>query len=111
MSKDKTLTEKAAPWRDMLLVCGKCSRKLKGGFGRKAKHRLRSELKDALRGRRTGTTVIEVDCLGLCPKRAVTMLRASQPDRFLIVPAGMDARDVLGLQAAGDSVMESTRSG
>ena len=24
-----------APWRDMLLLCGKCSRKLGGGFGKK----------------------------------------------------------------------------
>ena len=60
-----------APFREALLVCGKCSRKLGGGFGRKGAHGLRRELKRAWKagGRAGKLRVVETPCLGLCPKR------------------------------------------
>ncbi len=86
-----------APWQGVALVCGKCSRKLKGGFGRKGKHELKSVLRDALKaaGRRRELRIIEVGCLGLCPKRAVTVVGPFQPGQVLAVPEGADPDLVL----------------
>ena len=60
-----------APFREAVLVCGKCARKLDGGFGRKGRHGLRAELKRAWRasGRAGKLRAVETPCLGLCPKR------------------------------------------
>lgn len=79
-----------APWQQVALVCGKCSRKLRGGFGKKGKQDLASVLKDAAKaaGRRRALRVLEVGCLGLCPKHAVSALSSAQPDQVLAVPAG-----------------------
>ena len=90
-SDDKILTTQAS-WRDIAMVCGKCSRKLKGGFGKKGKHDLADVLKGALKeaGRRREMRVVEVDCLGLCPKRAVTAVSSARPDQVLAIPEGAD---------------------
>ena len=60
-----------APFREAVLVCGKCSRKLAGGFGRKGGRGLRGELKRAWKasGREGKLRVVETPCLGLCPKQ------------------------------------------
>ncbi len=86
-----------APWRDIAMVCGKCSRKLHGGFGKKGKHRLADVLKDTAKasGRRRELRVIEVGCLGLCPKRAVTAVSSAQPNQLLAIPEGADPAQVL----------------
>lgn len=86
-----------APWGSVVLVCRKCSRKLDGGFGKKGKHALADGLEDALEaaGRRREVLVAETDCLGICPKRAVCVLRADRPGEVLAVPAGTDPRAVL----------------
>ena len=93
----------AAPWKGVALVCRKCSRKLKGGFGRKGKHDLVRVLRDTLKdaGRRRELRVIEVDCLGLCPKRAVTVIGPATPGQVLAVPEGAEAADVLRALGAG----------
>ncbi|GAC1336630.1 MAG: hypothetical protein NVSMB18_00120 [Acetobacteraceae bacterium] len=92
-----TIPSVPAPWQGVALVCGKCSRKLKGGFGKKGKHDLRSTLRDALKdaGRRRELRVVEVDCLGLCPKRAVSVIGPFQPGQVLAVPAGTDPAVIL----------------
>ncbi len=79
------------------MVCGKCSRKLKGGFGKKGKHDLAEVLKGALKeaGQRRQLRVVEVGCLGLCPKRAVTAVSSARPDQVLAVPKGSDPMLVL----------------
>lgn len=79
------------------MVCGKCSRKLHGGFGKKGKHGLAEVLKDALKaaGRRREVRVVEVGCLGLCPKRAVTAVSSARPGQVLAVPGGADPAQVL----------------
>lgn len=81
----------AAPWEGVALVCRKCSRKLAGGFGLKGKHKLAKVLREALRaaGRRRALRVMEVGCLGLCPKRAVTV--ACEGGRLFSVSAGTNA--------------------
>ena len=86
-----------APWQGTVLVCGKCSRKLAGGFGRKGRDKLKSVLRDALKaaGRRRELRVIEVPCLGLCPKRAVTVIGPYDTGHVLAIPAGTAADAVL----------------
>jgi len=97
MPNDDAIPTIEAPWREVAMVCGKCSRKLHGGFGKKGKHGLAEVLKDALKaaGRRREVRVVEVGCLGLCPKRAVTAASSAQPGQVLAVPGGADAAQVL----------------
>ncbi|WP_419731094.1 hypothetical protein [Lichenicola sp.] len=82
----------SGPWRDLLLVCRKCSRKLDGGFGEKNKHALPDAMKQVLRdlGRRRDVRILEVGCLGLCPKDAVTVMHGAAPGEMLVVPEGLD---------------------
>ncbi len=81
------------PWRDIIIVCRKCGKKLKGGFGDKRKDTLKTHLRQALRdaGRRRDVRVIETSCLGICPKHGVTALNAGHPQTIHIIPAGTDA--------------------
>ena len=85
------------PWIEVLLLCGKCARKMKGGFGEDGKDTLRTALRAELKARALGrqTRVIETHCLGLCPKKAVTALNASRPDRLLIIAKRTDAAEAL----------------
>ena len=86
-----------APWDGVALVCKKCSRKLGGGFGRKGKQDLSKVLRATLKetGRRRALRVIEVGCLNLCPKRAVTVIGPALPGQVLAVPEGTDPAAVL----------------
>ena len=40
------------------------------------------------KGRRAKAGIIEVGCLDICPKHAVTMVDAQRPDQWLIVRRG-----------------------
>ncbi len=82
----------AGPWHDLLLVCRKCSRKLDGGFGPEGTDTLPRAVKHALReaGRRREVRILEVGCLGVCPKNAVTVMRGADPGRMLVVPEGLE---------------------
>ncbi len=88
-----------APFRRAVVVCGKCARKLDGGFGAKAGRPLRKEfkrlLKSGLWGRKV--RVVEASCLGLCPKRRQVVASAGQlaAGRLLVVDPGEDAAAVL----------------
>ena len=96
MPDDEIWTTKA-PWREVAMVCGKCSRKLRGGFGKKGRHGLADALRDELKaaGRRREVRVVEVGCLKLCPKRAVTVVSSARPGEVLAVPGGADPAQVL----------------
>jgi len=97
MQSDDEISMVQAPWRNVAMVCGKCSRKLKGGFGKKRKQDLAQVLKGALKeaGRRRELRVVEVGCLGLCPKRAISVVTSAQPAYFMAVPEGTDPALVL----------------
>ncbi|MBY0519470.1 MAG: DUF1636 domain-containing protein [Sphingomonas sp.] len=80
-------------WSTALLVCSKCSKKLDGGFGPKGKQPLAKALRKTLglgRFRKARLGVVEVKCLGVCPRGAVTLVDARHPDRWRLVPAGAD---------------------
>ena len=88
----------ASRWRGSVLVCGKCSKKLDGGFGEKGRTPLVKLLRQALgvkKGRKAGRGVVEVKCLGVCPKNAVVMVDGARPERWMLVPAGADVSEVV----------------
>lgn len=88
-------------WANAVLVCAKCSKKLDGGFGPKGKTPLAKALRKELglkKGRKGAAGVVEVKCLGICPRGAVTVVNGAQARDWLIVPEGAD------LAALGDEL-------
>ena len=96
-----------APWRDLVLVCRKCSAKLDGKhFGPDADMTLREALKVHIRahGLKGVVRAVETDCLDLCPEGAVSVMRISSPDEIVPVPPGSTPASVLerlGLNPVG----------
>lgn len=92
-----------ADWRDVVLVCRKCARKLDGGFGPDGDEpfakALRRELDGGIRrkvkARRRAVAVVEVGCLDICPKRAVVVVKGSDPEALILVPKGAPMPDVM----------------
>ena len=87
----------SAEWRSAILVCRKCTKKLDGGFGPKGKAGLAKALRKATggkKGRKARLGVVEVGCLGVCPKGAVTLVDTAHPREWLIVRAGTPVEDV-----------------
>lgn len=86
-----------ASWERALLVCGKCSGKVGGGFGPKGRTPLVKALRKELgvgKGRRAQIGVAEVKCLGLCPKRAVVAIDTAAPRSWHVIPAGANVAEV-----------------
>ena len=87
-------------WRQVVLVCRKCSKKLDGGFGPDGDLTLKKALRKYLRlkkgksGRKGELVVTGTDCFDICPKGAVVAVNAAQPKKLLIVPAGADLFEV-----------------
>jgi len=92
------ITTRPTHWRETLLICKKCSKKVKGGFGPKSKTRLKKALAEKLalrKGRHASVGLIEVGCFDLCPKRAVTVARGTEPGKFYVVPRGAPLDDII----------------
>jgi predicted metal-binding protein len=88
-------------WKDVVLVCKKCSKKLDGGFGpdgdvtlKKALKRYLKPPKGAGKGRKAELVVKHTDCFDVCPKNAVIAVNAANPKALLIVPVGADLLEV-----------------
>lgn len=80
-------------WSNAVLVCSKCSKRLRGGFGPKGKTPLAKALRKHLqlkKGRKAATGIVEVKCLGVCPRGAVTVVDGAHPGSWLLVPPGAD---------------------
>jgi predicted metal-binding protein len=94
-----SIASRPTPWKSLVLLCGKCARKLDGGFGPKGRDTLRSTMRQALKdsGRRRDVRIIETRCMGLCPKNAVTMVGSGDPGRIYAVPVGTQPEDALRL--------------
>jgi predicted metal-binding protein len=94
-------------WRGVVLVCGKCTRKVNGGFGPKGTTPLVKALRKWAgkgKGRKAGVGAFEVPCLKICPKHAVTVIDGANPGKWRIVAAGTPVADVaaeLGLVGLG----------
>lgn len=81
----------------IVLVCGKCSKKVGGGFGKKGKTSLAKALGSVVgfgKGRKSLVQVVETKCLGLCPKGAVTVVGPRDPPTWLVVEPGEDVGEV-----------------
>jgi predicted metal-binding protein len=93
------IISRSTAWRTVILTCGKCARKMNGGYGPKGKDTLRTALNTALReaGHRREIHIVETRCMGICPKKATTMLNASRPDAIMTVPKGTPVAAVMGL--------------
>lgn len=80
-------------WANAVLVCAKCSKKLDGGFGPKGRQSLGKALRKHLqlkKGRKAGAGIVDVKCLGVCPRGAVTVVNGAASREWLLVPAGAD---------------------
>lgn len=80
-------------WSNAVLVCTKCSKKLGGGFGSKGRTPLAKALRKHLglkRGRKSAAGIVEVKCLGVCPRGAVTVVNGAASREWLLVPEGAD---------------------
>lgn len=87
-----------AEWETAILVCAKCSKRLDGGFGKKRKQSLGKALRRYLGAklrRKSRVGIVEVKCLGVCPRGAVTLVDARTPGAWRIVPAGTDVADIV----------------
>lgn len=94
-------------WTDVVLVCRKCAKKLKGGFGPKGKTPLVEALREEIgareksrpmkKPRRKGAhvTVFEVPCLDVCPKGMAIVVPGGDPGRWRLVKPGADLSDLL----------------
>ena len=84
-------------WKDVVLVCKKCSKKLDGGFGPDGDKTLKKALRKYLhagKGKKAELAVIETACFDVCPRNAVVAVNAANPKALLIVPAGSDLLEV-----------------
>lgn len=84
-------------WERTILVCGKCCRKIDGGFGRKDKQSLAKALRRYLglkRWRKARLGIVETRCLGVCPHGAVTVVDAAEPGRWRVIARGADVAQV-----------------
>jgi predicted metal-binding protein len=109
------MSEKAAsrptPWRNVVILCRKCGKKLDGGFGRKRKERLKTVLRNTLRtaGRRRDIRIFETSCMGLCPKDGVSALNATHPGTIHVISAGSDPNDALRTLLGDDVIADRGR--
>ena len=75
----------------LLAICGKCGKKLGGGFGERRDRSLVKALKRGvpeLHGKRARVRVVETKCLDICPKGAVALVDSAAPGEVLIVARG-----------------------
>jgi len=78
-------------WQGAVLVCGKCSKRVGGGFGEDGRIGLAKALRRHLglkTGRKAGAGVVEVKCLGLCPKQQVVAIDAARPAEWHLIDPG-----------------------
>lgn len=99
--KVSAVREIRSGWKGAVLVCGKCSRRIDGGFGPDGTTPLAKLLRKAFgltkgkgKRRRDNAGIVEVGCVGLCPKRAVAVIDAARPDRWLVVAAGSSVDEI-----------------
>jgi hypothetical protein len=69
-----------------------------GGYGPKGKDSLRMAQRTALKDADHGRGVrIETRCMGICAKKAVTVVNASRPDMIATVPRGTGMEETIDL--------------
>ncbi len=90
-------TEVRSNWSNTVLVCAKCSKRVGGGFGPKRRTALSKALRKHLhlkKGRKGAAGVVEVKCLGICPRDAVVVVNGAEPRTWHLVRPGSDLDEV-----------------
>lgn len=86
-----------AQWRDKLLICKNCAKRIGGGFGPKHKTALAKALRAQLaacQGGKAPRSVVEIGCLAVCADNAVTIVDGSRPGNWLVVQRGSDVAEL-----------------
>ncbi len=88
-------------------ICGKCGKKLDGGFGADGDKPLAKMLRKAAgaRGKRSAVRIMTTACLDICPKNAVAMVDSHAPGTVMIVAKHAPVSRVctrLGLAMVGE---------
>lgn len=99
-------TEVRSNWSNTVLVCAKCSKRVGGGFGPKRKTALSKALRKHLhlkKGRKGAAGVVEVKCLGICPRDAVVVVNGAAPGRWHLVRPGADLDEVAASVGLADA--------
>ena len=94
-----------ARWERTILICGKCSKRLDGGFGEKRSTPLAKALRKFLglkKGRKAVIGIVETKCLGVCPGGAVTVIDGGEPGEWLLVRAGTAMDEVAAALRLGE---------
>lgn len=99
------------------MICRKCGKKISGGFGPRQRTRLDKALRDALgsgKGRRGTLGLMQIGCLDICPKNAVTVALGSTPDTLYVIRKGTpidEVVDILGLRSPEEKAAEGEGTG
>jgi predicted metal-binding protein len=104
----KTALSRPTPWRDVIILCRKCGKKLDGGFGPKRKESLKDALRLSLRqaGQKRQVRIMETSCLGICPKGGVTALNATSPGTIHVIPTGVTGEDAMRTLLGNHSIAD-----
>lgn len=98
----------------LLAICGKCGRKLDGGFGPGGKQSLAKAIKRALalpKPKHAGVRLVETRCLKLCPKGAVAVADSAAPGSLLVIAARTPLAAVAAALALARAEPDSAGSG
>ncbi len=77
------------PATSLIAICGKCGKKVGGGFGADGDQPLGKALRKALqlpKPKRARVRLVETKCLKLCPKGAIAVVDSRDPGGILVVP-------------------------
>lgn len=103
--------QRPSKWREVVLVCAKCTAKIGGGFGPRKRTSLRKALRKSLglkKGRKAAIGVVDAPCFDLCPKKAVTVALGSHPQTLYVIEKGAPIEDVvlaLGIGAIAERAL------
>lgn len=89
----------SAEWEAAILVCARCSRRAKGGFGKKGRTSLAKLLRgrgNGRKGRKADLGVIEMPCQKICPRKGVLAIDAARPKDWIVIPCGAGRDEAAG---------------
>ncbi|MEO0499966.1 MAG: (2Fe-2S) ferredoxin domain-containing protein [Pseudomonadota bacterium] len=91
-------------WSGAVLICAKCSKKVGRCFGPKRDQSLMKALRGHVgtgKGRKSRLGIVEVKCLGVCPKGEIVVVNGCASDTWHLIPRRMAMDEVaatLGLE-------------
>jgi predicted metal-binding protein len=94
---NKLIRRIGTPATSIVAICGKCGKKLGGGFGPKGKTALGKALRTALglpKPKHARVRIVETSCLKLCPKGAVAVMHSGDPGAILVIPEGTPVQTI-----------------